>query len=429
MKVLKQVSDGAKETAEAIDRYWFGFGSPTALGLFRIFMSTLVVINFLMLLVDWDAWFSERGFVPSWLAEIFMWPRVPLWYRSPISLPRMGLLNAVTDPRIVMLVYGLTLVAGIFSIFGLWTRVSTCALAVGVVSLHMREPAILHGGDTILRLSVLYLAIAPSGKACSVDRLIGLWKGRVSPAPVLVSMWPQRLISFNIALLYLTTTWLKWGGGLWQNGTATWYPARLAEFFRFPVPRFINELPFVYLTTYGTLATEFSMATLVFFKPLRKYVLLAAMFMHADIEYSMNIPLFSYLIVAGYICFYDGEEIAAWAERRGERKPRWHVNIRLPQGMRLKPNAVGLLDSIDPFKLLHYLPGSEDHWVASRHDGSTLPVSRAIATRSPGSWIFALLPNIWPRILTNSLEPIPETAPAPVQQPAKQTKHKTTSAG
>ena len=83
-----------------------------------------------------------------------------------------------------------------------------------------------------------------------------------------------------------------------MNGTATWYPVRLAEFYRFPVPSFLNDLPIVYLTTYGTLIVEFSLATAVFFRPLRKYVLLAGVLLHGFIEYSMNIPFFSFLMIS-----------------------------------------------------------------------------------------------------------------------------------
>jgi len=405
-----------KETAQAIDSYWFGFGSPTALGLFRIAIGALTVANLLMLAVDWDAWFSERGYMPGWLAARFMGSRVAVGFGTNWTLPRISILSGITDSRIAISIYALTVIAGVLTALGLWTRVSSIALAIGVISIQHRNGAILHGGDTVLRLGCMYLAIGPSGAACSLDRLIGLWKGRISEAPVLVSMWPQRLITFNLALVYLTTTWLKWTGGMWQNGTATYYPARLAEFFRFPVPNFVNDFPFVYFTTYGTLVTEFSLATLVFFRPLRKYVLLCGILMHAHIEYSMNIPLFSYLMVSGYICFYDGEEVSAWAGRIGDRKRKWHVNLRLPVGMRLKPNAVGFLDAIDPFKLIHYLPGSEETWSATRHDETPLPVSKAIWTRSIGSWIFGWYPGIWDRILPNAIEPFAEDA-KPEQRP------------
>jgi hypothetical protein len=135
-------------------------------------------------------------------------------------------------------------------------------------------------------------------------------------------MWPQRLIAYNLALLYFTTTWSKWFGGLWKSGDATWYPARLHEFDRFSVPDFVNQYPMVKVTTWGTLAVEFALGTLVFFKPLRKWVLLSGIALHMWIEYSMNIPLFAFLMTTSYIVFYDGEETAAWWDRLKARFAR-----------------------------------------------------------------------------------------------------------
>jgi hypothetical protein len=119
-------------------------------------------------------------------------------------------------------------------------------LAIGIVSLHHRNPLILHGGDTVLRICVLYLAIAPSGAACSLDRLRAIWKGERDASPQLISMWPQRLIAFNVAVVYFTTFWHKAGfGDAWRDGSATWYTARLAEFHKWPTPPWLNDFPLV----------------------------------------------------------------------------------------------------------------------------------------------------------------------------------------
>lgn len=166
-----------------------------------------------------------------------------------------------------------------------------------------------------MRMSAVYMALAPSGAAISLDRRIALKKGLADAIPPMVSLWPQRLIALNCALIYFTTTWAKWFGNLWKNGTATWYPARLNEFKRFPVPGFFNEFPMVYVTTYGTLAVEFALGVLVWFRPLRKWVLLSGLLLHAYIEYSMNIPLFAFVITSMYVAFYDGEEVAGWFDR------------------------------------------------------------------------------------------------------------------
>jgi hypothetical protein len=410
-------------TLKSLDNYWFGRGSPVTLGVYRIFLGTLAFVNFLLIGAYWESWYGERGFIPSWIAQLWLYPTVPIWAHGP-EVPRIDLINGITDPRITITFYVIVTLSAITTALGLWTRVSTFVLAIGIVSLHHRAAAVLHGGDTVLRVMAMYLALSPCGEACSLDRLIGIWKGRIAPTPVSVSLWPQRLITFNVALVYFTTVWLKYFGDLWRNGTATWFPARLAEFYRFPVPGFVNEMPMVKLTTYGTLAVEFALATLVFFRPLRKWVLLAGIGMHAYIEYSMNIPLFSFLMTTAYVCFYEGDEVTAWARRVGQRLRRFAVVARYPLGTQLRPNAAAFFDAVDPFGLVSFEHGTETKWSVSRPDGRPLPTVFGSWSRSVGAWAFAWIPGIWKRILEAAPEPIPEPTPAPQTKASGKSKAK-----
>ena len=408
-----------KETLTSINQYWFGYGSATALGVFRALMASLTTVSLIMVSLDWDAWFSEQGYVPILIGQRFVGWRVPIGFGTNWTLPRIGLLNGVTDPRVGIAIFAGTVLAGILTALGLWTRVSSILFALGLVSIHHRNAASLHGGDTVMRVCSLYMAIAPSGAAVSLDRLIGIWKGKLSKKPVMISMWPQRLISYNVALLYLTTTWLKWGGGMWRDGTATYYPARLAEFHKFSVPEWFNDFPMVYITTYGTLFTEFALGTLVFFKPLRKYVLICGVLMHLHIELSMNIPLFSYLMVSTYVCFYDGEEVTAWAKRLGSRLAKCHAKLSLPRNTRLTESGAGFLEAIDPLQLVHYGPGTADTWTAERTTGGNLSVVPSIHLRSIGSWIFGWIPGIWDKILLKAIESVPTGVEAEPEPRAK----------
>lgn len=425
---MSRAADGEsapKTLLRSLDSYWFGHGSPTTIGLLRIILGFLSLANCILLGMHWESWFSEKGYVPAWLGQLWLKPSVPVWNDGP-NLYRIDLLNGITDPRITIPFFCLVAFFSFTTMLGLWTRFSTVALALGVLSLQNRNGEILHGGDSVLRLGVIYLAIAPSGLACSLDRMIGLWKGRIASGPVRVSLWSQRLVCYNVALVYFTTVWLKFDGELWRNGTASFYPARLAEFYRFPVPSFINNVPFIYVSSYGVLLTEFALGTLVFFRPLRKYVLTAGILMHGWIEYSMNIPLFSFLMIGSYICFYDGEEIAGWASRVGNRFRRWRVGVFFPAGMRLRTSAAAFLDSADPCKLVTYAPAAGPVWQAERADGSEISAPMASLSRSPGAWLYFLAPARWKRLLDRALEPAPN--PAPEEAPAELIEAKPTAA-
>ena len=292
----------------AFHGWMFGYGSPVTMGLFRAVFGAITFINLAMVSIDFRAWFTETGYVPTELLD--------RWNNGDF---RFDLLAHVTNPDVAAVFYGLTMLAALLTALGFWSRISSIALLVGVTSIHHRCPDILHSGDTLMRVMLLYIAVAPSGASCSLDRLIALKKGTAPPEPAQVSLWPQRMMQIQVAIVYFTTVWHKSFGQWWLNGTATWYPPQLDEFDRFPVPHFFDQQPMLAVMTYGTLLTELGLGTLVFAKPLRKWVLLCGLLLHAGIEFRMNIPLFSFITVSTYMTFYEGEEVTAWAKRLAGR--------------------------------------------------------------------------------------------------------------
>jgi len=397
-----------------VDSWWFGYGSPVALGILRIIMSLLALEGLVIGLLDFEAWYTEKGFLPI-KVDYEYWIRIPAtfqfgthasgapaFYQFPglATVPRINFFGSLYDSRLALALYLVVMIAALLTAAGLWTRVSSIVLALGIISIHHRNPLILHSGDTLMRLVLMYLAFSPCGVTCSLDRLIGLWKGTAPSVPPRVSLWPQRLIQYQVALVYFMTVWYKWLGTDWKNGVAAWFPENLHEFYRFPVPEFTHHQPFLALATYGTLVVELSLATLVFHRPLRKYVLLAGLAMHGYIEYRFNIPLFATIIVGTYIVFFDGEEITDWANRTSKRLTRFRIRVRLPVGTRLRPEAQQALTAMDPFKLVAYDTGVDVEWKAwNAQEHSKRPFIGAWI-RSVGAWPIGLVPGLWKRLLT-----------------------------
>lgn len=311
----------------------FGFGSPVTFGVFRALLAALVFCASLTLVPQAGDWFTEAGYVPSSAVRQWLPPVTPTFnlLGQPVTLPfAPPQFNPLLDAPswLSMTVLGLLVVSSLLTALGLFSRISSMVMFVSIVAIHHRDPLILNGGDTLMRACAFYLAIGPSGAAFSLDRVLARRRAG-SPTPAEVSLWPQRLVQINMAVVYLTTVWLKWQGPSWKNGTATWYTARLAEMQRFPVPQFLTQEPMIRITTYGTLLVELALATLVFAKDFRKWVLIAGIAMHGYIEYSMNIPLFAFAMCSLYVTFYDGEEIVAWWNRlRGRMLTRGAVTAR-----------------------------------------------------------------------------------------------------
>lgn len=394
---------------KSLDQSLFGWGSPVVFGVIRIVTATLALINFLMISIDFEAWFTEKGFTPLWHAQKWGYLGRESWWQG--DLPRLDLLGGVTDARVTALVYILCCIACLFSAIGLWTRISSIAMFLLVTTLHHRSPDILHSGDTLLRQMTFLVAIAPSGAALSLDRLLAVAKGKASSVPAMVSIWPQRLMQFQVTVVYFTTVWHKWGGSHWRDGTATWFVPQLHEFDRFPSPAFLDTQPFVAFSTYATLLIELGVAFLAYSKPLRRWALLGGVILHASIEYRFNIPLFSFIMTSTYLSFYDGEEYSAFAKRLGERWSRWKVQVFLPQGASLTSRGANFLHAVDMFSLVEYLPGDDSSWSARKADGSPVNPFAATLKRSPGLWILFVLPGVWKRIMVGCLEQPEGTKP------------------
>ncbi len=290
-----------KNLIAKVNEFVFGWGSPVTFGLIRIVFGFLALVNFLMISIDFEAWFTEKGFVNVWHAE--KWAQ---------GVPRLNFLAGVTDARTTATLYIILCISCLFTCLGLWTRISTIVMFLLIVTFHHRNPEILHSGDTLLRQMAFLIMIAPSGHALSLDRWFKIRK--ISPPPEIqpVSLWPLRLMQYQVTIVYFTTVWHKWTGTHWRDGTATWFVPQLHEFDRFPSPAFVDQAPFVQITTYLTLLIELGIAFLAYNKKWRKYVLWSGVLLHASIEYRFNIPLFSFIMTATYISFFYGEEVSAW---------------------------------------------------------------------------------------------------------------------
>lgn len=298
------------------DKGLFGTGSPAALCLLRIFVCSLVALNVITWIAEAGRWFTEGGYVPVAARDAWQPPmRVRFFlFGNQVdtgwSIPYFDPMAGLSDTGVT--VYLLALLAlAVLAALGWKTRWTVALLFLGLLGAHNRNPLILQGADTAMRVLLFYLALSPCGSLYSLDA-----RGKGHPGPV--SLWPQRLAAWNLALVYLSTVWLKLAtqfGNTWRSGTATWYTARLEEFHRFPVPAFMTEFPMVRYTTFATLAVEIALGTLAFYRPARRPVLIAGLAMHAYIEYSMNIPFFSWMMASWYIVFYSGEEVEAFLAR------------------------------------------------------------------------------------------------------------------
>lgn len=293
----------------AWNRWWFGPIASQSLGLFRLVFGLLVLAYGLLLFPDRALWFSDRGIFTSAQSDAYN------QWLGPA--PHIDLLHGAVSDFWLTTFFVVFLLGALGLTLGLWTRASSLIVFVCLASLHNRNSAIHNSGDMVMMVMSAYLLLSPAGAACSLDRLGRIFKGREGDEPPLIVPWAQRLMQLQIAAVYATTSLSKLQGARWRDGTAAYYPLHLPDSARFPVP-WSDQLWMIHLLTWGTIAVELSLWTLIWVPRLRLWVLAAGVLLHIGIEYSLNIPLFSFLMITSYLIFVrerDLQNFVRWMQK------------------------------------------------------------------------------------------------------------------
>lgn len=282
----------------AWDRFFFAPQSPLPIAVFRILYGLCVCATLMLLHRDWLDWYGVHAWVSlSTMRILEPGPRLNLFTIMPQS-------NAW--------------IAGFFWVFlgfavlltvGLWTRLSSIVVFVCLASMQQRNLYMLHSGDTFLRVCGFFLMFAPAGAALSVDHWSRV-RARREPDTILPKApWAQRMIQFELALLYFCSFLWKLKGHAWLDGTALYYVTHLREIQRFPLPGWIEHPAILKLGAWYALALEFSLGILIWFRPFRYPLLCLGLLFHLCLEYALNIPMFQWDVLAAYVVFVDPEDL------------------------------------------------------------------------------------------------------------------------
>lgn len=284
------------QIVEFWNKCWFGRTSGLPLAIFRIMTGCLVICSLLMLLPEVPVFYGPDGIAS--MATVKQWEG---------NLPRFSLLFFM-DQNVASayIVIGLALLAALMVACGLFTRISLIGLFVLLVSIHHRNPMILNSADTLMRLFIFLLIFSDCSKVLSLDFWMRNKRG-ADTSDQTISAWPVNLLKLQVAAVYCQTFWSKLEGPSWWDGTAVYYALRLEEFYRFAEP--IDQLWFYKLATWSGLLVELSLWTLIWIREFRYWVLLAGIALHLGIEYTMNIPLFEYVMISSFILFVYPEDL------------------------------------------------------------------------------------------------------------------------
>lgn len=343
-------------------KFWFEPISPMPMALYRIVYGLIVLWFGFLLSPDLLFWFGPDSPVSSPVSREFP---SEILLDPLIIFPRSDLTIKAAFAILMLSAFTLTI--------GLASRISALVVFLALVSFHHHNWLILNSGDTIMRISALYLALSNCGDALSADRLIRTCTsaGKEPRHAQAKAPWAQRLMQIQLTLLYCQAFFSKIAGEMWVNGTALYFTTRLEDFRRFHFAAIADNIEILKFLTWSTLAIEFSLFTLIWLKDLRYIVILLGLLLHASIDISMNLPIFQWLMMAAFIPFIYPEDLSKVANKLrclGDRiwgPPKLLIYDGRKKAAAVKAELMAHLDCLKRKSIVSATEaGAEDAWKA-----------------------------------------------------------------
>jgi hypothetical protein len=299
--------------------FWFTPSDPIVLSLLRVLVGLVALWWYLSLLANLQEWFGPEGIFPLSIALDSR--------RNATGDPAFAfsLLDYVSSISQLWLVYGLGLAAIVMMLCGIFSRISTIAALIFVLSFVQRAPMLSRPVDNILAMLMFYLCLGPSGACFSVDSCLRHRKQNVaaitlsSAATVAI-----RVMQVHLALVYAAMAISQLQGDKWWQGTAIWWlmarpESRLVDLTGLSSMGMAFEY-LVNLLTYAIVLYELCFAVLIWNPVARPILLLLGIFVWGGLALIGGSVSFCVLMFVATLAFLRPETLRSWCARCGIEK-------------------------------------------------------------------------------------------------------------
>lgn len=282
-------------------RWWDVFSlDPRSLALFRMGLGFFLLVDVWQRFPFNEAFLSDQGIATR--EAISKFNRIGFWSLNYFS----GSIEFQSGLMICLAVAASCLLVG----FG--SRVATIACWVLVVSMHVRMPLVLNGGDTLLRGMLFWSLFLPLTKVWSLDEIL-FWKKRQNAERLSSSdsgIRFQPVCSMATVAVVFQICFLYWFAGiaklnsLWFDGEAMQY-ALQANIYIKPFGTDLLEYPLAltvlsYLTPVLELAAPFALFVPWQKDRIRLFLIITFGVFHVGIWFSIAVGLFSLMSIVSW---------------------------------------------------------------------------------------------------------------------------------
>jgi len=296
-----------RDSKTAWRRFWFEPADPILLAFLRLLTGGMLVYNLFVWTLDLEAFFGNEGLQP--LATVRRLHETRFIFSFWVW---------IEDACLWPVHFACMAIAAMFCA-GLLTRVTSVLSFLITISYSQRVPIANFGLDQILGILCLYLSLAPSGAALSLDSLMrrrsAQRSGKCVAAQVKKSAavrMAMRLIQLHLCSIYFWSGHAKLKGSTWWTGDAMWRVLANEEYQTLDLTwmAWVPWLP--YLIAHVTVVWEVFFVVLVWNPRLRPLILLTGVVMHVGIGAFLGMWTFGLIMIFAYLAFLDPD---AWRRR------------------------------------------------------------------------------------------------------------------
>jgi len=348
---------------------------PRWIGVFRIVLGTLLIVDLLRRWLDIRAFYTNDGILPNHYSLF-----------RPMGAYLFSLYHAFSTFGEVNVAFALTLVIYVLFAVGYRTKLFHILAAVCITSLNSRNLFVQNGGTVVVNIITIWTLFLPLGRRLSLDAVLRSLREHPEhnaaelndrsyrDSTRFVSLVVLALI-LQWSCIYFFNTVHKTGHG-WKNGTAIywfWQQDRIVTWLSIWGR---NHLPMsvVHVMTHGTLVVEGTLAFIllvpVFQRWTRRIAFLLALMLHGGIALSARLGPFSYVMVSFFILLLgedDWKLVGRWFGRPQRART---VIYDVDCGICLQ--VCRILARFDPFARLRFVENSDAEQIPESVDPALL---------------------------------------------------------
>lgn len=285
------------ELIKLIDSFFFNYSVSTEfLGLFRIAVCSLVIVDFIALRKDILTHILPNKLFPY---EDYLKIKDSEKYANMSVFAFKIFGNSELFSHIMIYLF---YVFGFASLLGIYTNFSLIILLVVYASIQSRAiPVWSTAGDLIIKLMILCLALTECGQKLSIDYIF-----RGFTADQFSEGWPIRIIQIYLCSIYLAASIGKSHDLLWQQGNAVKYSSLNPCWGqRSNYVHRLMDSKLSKILNYCIMYMQFFAPLFLWLKDTRVFYAISLMFFHLGILLFLKIGYFGPMFIIALFTFLD----------------------------------------------------------------------------------------------------------------------------